>query len=47
VALFGVVQAWVTRITPDEAAMVDNASPFFQSWCVHESIGSGGNEAAA
>jgi hypothetical protein len=43
----GVVQAWVTRTTPDEAAMVDNVGPFFQSWCVHESIGWRGSEAAA
>ncbi|MGF6369017.1 hypothetical protein OKW40_001767 [Paraburkholderia sp. RAU6.4a] len=34
----GEVHIWVTREAPDEAAMVDNGGPFFQSWCVHESI---------
>jgi hypothetical protein len=28
---FGVVQARVTRATPDEAAMVDNVGPFSSS----------------
>jgi len=26
--------------------MVDNGSPFFESWCVHESIRQRGSEAA-
>jgi hypothetical protein len=42
----GVVQLMVTRTAQDEVAMVDNGSPFFQSWCVHESIRWRGSEAA-
>jgi hypothetical protein len=42
----GVVQLRVTCTAPDEVAMVDNGSPFFESWCVHESIRWRGSEAA-
>jgi transposase InsO family protein len=42
----GEVQLRVTRTAPDEAAMADNGRPFFQSWCVHESIRQRGSEAA-
>jgi hypothetical protein len=44
--LYGVVQLRVTRTAPDEVALVDNGSPFFQSWCVHESIRWRGSKAA-
>lgn len=44
--LLGVVQLRVTRTAPDEVALVDNGSPFFQSWCVHESIRWRGSKAA-
>jgi hypothetical protein len=42
----GVVQLRVTCTVPEEVAMVDNGSPFFESWCVHESIRWRGSEAA-
>jgi hypothetical protein len=45
-AIQGEVQLRVTRTAPDEAAMADNGRPYFQSWCVHESIRQRGSEAA-
>jgi hypothetical protein len=41
----GEVQIGVTGQPPDAAVMVDNGGPFFQSWCMHESIRRRGSKA--